>query len=418
MIHLCSNRKKRRPRMGKTYSNSRIESFEKCRLQYKYRYIDKVPLKFETIEAFVGTKAHEALKELYDFVKNKIVRPKDWLLSKYDELWKKDFSDSIKIVKKELSAEEYYQRGKKSLVDFYEEYQPFDRTKIVKTEESIFFNLKRNEKEYRFVGILDRLDWNDKEKIFEIHDYKTSATLMTQEEADQDVQLPLYQLALMSRWPEAEKTKLIWHFLLFNKQIESSRTKKQLMEVQDGVIEKIKAIEACEEFPPFKSVLCDWCDFQEICPLWKHPKKVEKFEDNKYKKDPGVKLVTAYTTLEDEKKELKEKITGIEQEQAKIAEAAIELAEREDIRVIDGPDKQLVVILKEEIGAPTRKDDQERWEGLRQFLIENDKYADVSTVNNRMLNKMLKSWPGEVVDRIKDFLIKKEIRKVDLKNKT
>ena len=201
--------------MGNTYSISRIESFDKCRLQYKYRYIDRVPLRIETIEAFVGTKVHETLKEFYDFIKNKIVKPKDWLLSRYEEKWKKDFSDSIKVVKKELSAEEYHQKGKESLADYYAEYKPFDQTKIVKTEESIYFNLKKDKKEYRFVGILDRLDWNDKKKIFEIHDYKTSGSLMTQEEANQDYQLPLYQLALMSQWPEAVKTKLVWHFLLF-----------------------------------------------------------------------------------------------------------------------------------------------------------------------------------------------------------
>jgi len=222
----------------------------------------------------------------------------------------------------------------------------------------------------------------------------------------------------MSKWTEAEKAKLIWHFLLFNKQIESSRTKKQLMEIQDEVIEKIKTIEFCDEFPSFKSALCDWCDFQEICPLWKHPKKVEKLEENKYKKDPGVKLVAAYSKLEEDKKKLKDKISEIEQEQEKIAEAAVEFAEREGSRVIDGPDKQLVVTIKEELGAPTRKDNQEKWKGLREFLIENDKYTDVSTVNNSMLTKMLKTWPHEVEVRIKDFLIKKVIRRVDLKNKS
>ena len=190
------------------------------------------------------------------------------------------------------------------------------------------------------------------------------------------------------------------------------------MEVQDAVIAKIKVIEACGEFPPFKSALCDWCDFQEICPLWKHPKKVEKLEENKYRKDPGVKLVMVYSELEEEKRILKEKISGIEQEQAKIAEAAIEFAEREDSRVIDGPDKQLVVTIKEEFGAPTRKDDQDKWEGLRTFLIEKDRYTDVSTVNSSMLHRMLKNWSRDVVDSVKKFLVKKAIRKVDLKNKT
>ena len=403
--------------MSSSYSFSKIGSFETCKLQYKYRYIDKLKIRVETIEAFMGIIVHEALKEFYDLVKNKITKPKKWLLSKYDELWKKGYKDSIKIVKKEFSAEDYYEKGKKCLMDYYEEYKPFDQTKIVKTEESVFFNLKHNSDEYRFTGIIDRLDWNDKEKIFEIHDYKTSASLMTQEEAGQDFQLPLYQLALLGMWPEAEKTKLIWHYLLFNKQIESSRTKEQLIEIQSTAVDKIKAIEACEEFPPHKSALCDWCDFQQVCPLWKHPKKMEKLDENKYRKDPGVKLVTSYSELEEEKKQLKTKIAEIEEEQAKIAEAAVEFAEKEDSWVIDGPDKQLVVTVKEELGAPARTEDTEKWEGLRNILIENDKYVDVSTVNSSMLNKMLKSWPQEFIDKIKGFLSKKTIKKVDLKNK-
>jgi putative RecB family exonuclease len=221
----------------------------------------------------------------------------------------------------------------------------------------------------------------------------------------------------MSQWPEAEKAKLIWHYLLFNKQVESSRTKKQLMEVQEAVVAKIKVIEACDDFLPLKSALCDWCDFQEICPLWKHPKKVEKLEENKYRKDSGVKLVTAYSELEEEKKEFKQKISGIEQEQEKIAEAAIEFAKSNDIQVIDGPDKRLVVTIKDEFGAPTRKDDQDKWEKLRAFLIEKDRYTEVSIVNNSMLQSMLKKWPRDVVDSVKKFLVKKVIRKVELKNK-
>jgi putative RecB family exonuclease len=404
--------------MSSSYSFSKIGSFETCKLQYKYKYVDKLKLRVETIEAFMGIIVHEALKEFYGLVKNKIIKPKKWLLSKYDELWKENYKDSIKIVKKEFSAEDYYEKGKKCLMDYYEEYKPFDQTKIVKTEGSVFFKLKQDSKEYEFTGIIDRLDWNDKEKVFEIHDYKTSATLMTQEEASQDFQLPLYQLALLSMWPEAEKTKLIWHYLLFNKQVESSRTKEQLMEIQSIAVDKIKAIEACDEFPPHKSALCDWCDFQQICPLWKHPKKVEKLEENKYRKDPGVKLVISYSELEEKKKQLKTKIAEIEQEQAKIAEAAVEFAEKEDSWVIDGPDKQLVVTVKEELGAPSRKEDEEKWEGLRNILIESERYVDVSTVNSSMLNKMLKSWPQEFIDRIKGFLSKKTVKKVDLKNKT
>lgn len=403
--------------MSNSYSFSKIESFEKCRLQYKYVYIDKLPSEIETIEAFMGSRVHEALKEFYDFIKNKVIKPKDWLLSRYNDLWQKNYNDSIKIVKKELSANDYYQKGRKCLSDYYEEYHPFDQTKIVKTEERIYFSLRHNEEEYHFSGILDRLDWNDREKIFEIHDYKTSSSLMTQEEADQDCQLPLYQLALQSKWPEAEKAKLIWHYLLFNKKIESSRTKDELSALEEMLIARIKEIEACQDFPPIKSALCDWCDFQEICPLWKHPKKMETLDINEYKKDPGVLLVSKYAKLEEKKEEFKKEIAQIEDEQAKIEEAAIEFAEREGIQTIDGPDHQLVLIIKDELSAPARKENAKNWEGLREFLIKENKYIDVSTVNNAMLNRMLRLWPQEMMEKIKSFLIRKITKRAELRKK-
>jgi len=386
-------------------------------LQFKYKYIDKLTTEIETIEAFMGSRTHEVLKEFYDFIKNKVIKPKEWVLSRYDDLWNKNYKDLIKIVKEEFSAEDYYEKGKKCLMDYYDEYKPFGQTKIVKTEEPIRFYVKHDGTEFPFFGILDRLDWNDEEKIFEIHDYKTSATLMTQENADEDYQLPLYQLAIMSRWPEAEKARLIWHFLLFNKQIESSRTKQQLKELQKIVVSKIEEIEVCDEFPPCKSALCNWCDFQEICPLWKHPKKMERLDINEYKNDPGVKLVSKYTELEEEKGELKKRIFDIEGDQAKIREAAIELAEREDIQVIDGPDKRLVVTIKKELRAPIRRENPENWEKLRSILVKDNKYVEVSTVNNNMLSLKMRNWPKDFIDKIKKFLIDKETKRVDLRSK-
>lgn len=403
--------------MSAPYSFSRIDTFEQCNLQYKYRYLDKLPTELETIEAFMGIQVHEALREFYDFIKNKVTKPKDWLLSRYEDLWRKNYHDSIKIVKKELSANDYYQKGRSCLLDYYEEYYPFDQTKIVKTEERISFTLRQNEEEYSFSGILDRLDWNDREKVFEIHDYKTSSILMTQEEAHSNIQLPLYQIALQSRWPEAEKAKLVWHFLLFNKQIESTRTKEELRALEKAVISRIKEIEAANEFPPNQSALCDWCDFQEICPLWKHPKRMETLGENEYKKDPGVVLVLKYTELEERKQELKQKIFEIDEEQAKIEEAAIEFAEREGILTIDGPDHQLVITVKDELCAPTRKENTEKWEKLREFLIQENRFYDVSTVNNQMLNRMLRLWPAESIEKIRNFLIKKITKKVDLRKK-
>ena len=54
-----------------TYSQSRLGTFDNCRLQYKYEYIEKPKLEveIETIEAFRGGVVHKVLEELYKLVK-------------------------------------------------------------------------------------------------------------------------------------------------------------------------------------------------------------------------------------------------------------------------------------------------------------------------------------------------------------
>lgn len=397
-----------------TYSQSRIGAFSNCRLKYKYKYIDDIEADRKGIEAFRGDMIHDVLEEFYKLVKQGAIKPLNWILSKYEELWNKNYTDSIQIVRKEVTVKDHYERGKKALIDFYEKYTPFDQAKVVSTEQPISFKIRYNDNEYNFYGILDRLDWNDKTNMFEIHDYKATGSLMTQEEADTDWQLGLYRIALKDKWPEIKQVKLVWHSLLFNKEIVSSRTEVQLEELQRDVIAEIKKVEECVDFYPKKSALCDWCEYQMICPLWKHPKAMETLPVNDYKKDPGVSLVAKYAELENAKSELKEKITGIETEQEKIKEAAIEFAEKNKISIIEGPESQLKVDIKEELRAPTKTEDSEAWQGLRDLLVGEKKYEEVSTVNNNMLNYRIKIWSKDFLEKIKKYLKKQVIKTVRL----
>jgi len=93
------------------------------------------------------------------------------------------------------------------------------------------------------------------------------------------------------------------------------------------------------------------------------------------------------------------------------------MAEREGFKVIDGPEKQLVITIKEELSAPSRREDASRWEKLRQFLQDENHYFEVSTVNNNMLNRMLKVWPLDFSQKVKKFLTKKIIKRVNLRKK-
>lgn len=398
------------------YSPSRISSFDGCKLKYKYGYIDKIHSDTEAIETFRGSTAHKALEDFYKLVKSGTTKPLEWVLGRYKEEWEKSYPENIKVVKKDVSIEDYFKKGQQALTDYYEKYKPFNQTKIVDTERLLKFSINRNDKEYSFHGKLDRLDWNDKDSIFEIHDYKVTNRLMTQEEADTDWQLGLYHIALKEKWPDIKKVKLVWHSLLFNKEIVSFRTEEQLKALEDNLVTKVEEIESCTEFPPDKSILCNWCDYQNICPLWKHPKQMEMLPVNEYKKDPGVKLVVEYAKLEIEKSELEEKIDAIEIVQAQIKEAAIEFAEKNKVKIIDGPSAQFKIDIKDELAAPTKAEDPRSWKELRDILIKEGKYNDVSTVHSKSISAVISrgEWPAEFVKKIMKFLQHKITKTVKL----
>lgn len=390
-----------------TYSPSKINCFDGCRLQYKYQYIDKLESDVETIEAFMGTRVHESLEVFYKLVKGGRIESLDWLLNNYKDSWEKNYSPSIKIVRDEFKAEHYFENGKKALVDYYEKYTPFNQAKILSIEDRLSFRIKYKGKEYQFTGILDRLDWNDGDGTFEIHDYKTGRKLITQDEADNNWQLGLYHVALKQKWPDIENIKLIWHFLVLNKEIVSYRTTAQIDELQKSVVSKIEEIENCVDFSPRKCAVCDWCDFQNVCPLWRHPKEMEKLSVNKYLSDAGVKLVAEYKKFEEEKNELKEKISVIEDEQSKIGEAAISFAKKNNILVIDGADAQLKIDIKKETRPPTKMENEENWWELRNILIKENKFQDVSTINSNMMIYQMRKWPASLLEKINKFLIEK-----------
>ena len=70
------------------FSHSRLETFESCALKFKYQYIEKVEIpKRDSIEAFLGSRVHDVLEELY---KHKLMGKtwtKEEFLGYYLNLW-------------------------------------------------------------------------------------------------------------------------------------------------------------------------------------------------------------------------------------------------------------------------------------------------------------------------------------------
>ena len=249
------------------FSYSSLETYKKCPAQFKIRYIDNIRKPDESIEAFMGKRVHEALEYLYNEVLDGQIPFFDRVVENYKSGWQSNWHNNIGIVRTENTADYYKYLGEDCIARYYRKNAPFEEP-IVGNEIEINFNIDENFK-YQIRGIIDRLD-HDGGGNWEIHDYKSGRRVLTQNQADKDNQLALYQIWLISKEIEIKSVKLVWHFLQSGIEIESVRTKKQLLDLSKSIKKQIDNIRLKvsngEEFPANKSILCNWCYYWEECP--------------------------------------------------------------------------------------------------------------------------------------------------------
>jgi putative RecB family exonuclease len=269
------------------YSNSKIETFEQCRLKFKYRYIDKiVPEIAKGIEAHLGDMVHRTLEWLYIGVMKNAIPSVNDLISFYSEKWQEIYSPDMPIVNKTMTVKDYFNRGVEFLVNYYMKYHPFQDNTIA-TEKKIEVDLDETGNK-KLIGYIDRLAHNLKRDEIEIHDYKTSNTIMAKEKVENSRQLSIYSLAIKEMFGKEKNICMIWHFLAHDMKICLRKSNEELENLKKELIEIINLIEATKEFPPNKSQLCYWCEYMNICPSWNKGIKREKQEELKFGKEEEI----------------------------------------------------------------------------------------------------------------------------------
>jgi DNA helicase-2/ATP-dependent DNA helicase PcrA len=142
-------------------SYSQLSSFQSCPLQYKYRYVIKIPAPTSAALSF-GDVVHKTLQAFYIKVKNLETPSKQELLSLYDELWvsigygNKQYEEKMKVHGVELLSAFYEKAYTPGLIPTALE-EPF-KIKITPT--------------VTLGGKIDRIDTLNDGTI-EIIDYKT-----------------------------------------------------------------------------------------------------------------------------------------------------------------------------------------------------------------------------------------------------
>jgi len=374
------------------YSPSKLDTYENCPQKYKFAYIDGLKVEEEGIEAFLGTRFHEAMEKLYAERRFRLMSLEE-LQAYYEDRWHKNFHEKVIIVGEGRTAEEYFQLGLKFIEDYYRHYYPFDQNKILGLEQKIEVDLDGTGR-YLLLGFIDRIDLTA-EGVIEIHDYKTSSNLPAQEEIDSDRQLALYQLGLQQKWPWAEKVELVWHYVAFDLELRSTRKPAQLEALRRETIDLINLIEADQEFLPRESHLCRWCGFFNVCPLKKHEAELEHLSPNEYLKEEGVLLVNKYMEYLKQKREA-------EAELEKLKEAIIKYAEARGLSRVMGSEFHLNLKKQERFVFP-RLEEKER-QLLEDIIKQAGLWEKYSTFDRYALEKDLKS--GQIDSSLVESLAK------------
>lgn len=274
-------------------SYSALEAFKRCPLKFKLQYLDKIKTS-KSKEALFGTLVHKVLKTLHE--PGLLIPTEEEILKFFADSW----DSSIYSDEREASAA--FSRGVKMLKDYYAKNYPADFNVV--TLETMFAAPIETKKETHLItGKIDRVDKTN-DGLFEVIDYKTTKKMPSQESVDKDLQLAVYHLGVINRWPSLKEknqpVKVSLYYLQHGEKLSTLRQAEQMEETKENIIQTIDSIQAAqqkEKFEPKPSALCDWCEYQKYCPLYKH-----KFIEKKlFFNDQDVKaLIGEYVALKDE----------------------------------------------------------------------------------------------------------------------
>ncbi len=259
-----------------SFSYSKMSTYKECPQKYKFRYILKIPEKPKYYFAF-GTALHKVMEFMYANLKPPFP-PLEETLKFFRTDWQKtSFADKgYASIQKELEG---YEEGVKIIEAYYKKHEK-DIFNPLSTE----FRTTQEVDGLSIISIVDRIDYLGEGKV-SILDYKTGKTVKREPD-----QLLMYQ-KLMSQSPQllnlvrtkdpkiekVDVANLLFYYLpKLDEQIYTPAPKEEIDIFWQGVLKVADNIKA-EKFSATPSELaCKFCDYKDLCPVWKN-KKAEDF---------------------------------------------------------------------------------------------------------------------------------------------
>lgn len=244
------------------FSHSRLSTLDDCPRRYEYQYVKGLRAAFQTVEAFRGNVAHDALGWLYTEREERREPGPDELVERYRHAWRSRHSGDVKIVQEGMDLDGYRREGEEWLRRHHATTFATDRRETLAVERKVETTMGGQP----FVGYVDRLARDRADGTLHVVDYKTGKR-MPATAAEAGLQLRAYAVAVLETHGGAE-VRLEYDYLQHGKTLAESMPREEVPAVAAAVgakVEEALRAEARGEFPPRPGRLCAWCGFRAAC---------------------------------------------------------------------------------------------------------------------------------------------------------
>lgn len=279
-----------------TMSNSRFSIYSNCPLKYSYYYEQGIK-GFPNPHLHFGSAVHAALNKYHaKFDLRGEQGTLDDLIKEYEKAWddlKEDMLNSISgsmahkwrvalseagsakaemedtldrlstIYVNDEEEERFKKRGVNILDDYFKDNQT-NPNRIIALEKSLNMTFKGLD----IMGYIDRIEKTPEEEI-EVVDYKTGERLLEEEHIarGEDPQSMIYTMLVEKKWGKKLKN-FYYYYLSKRKKVPCIPLPRHIEKNFENLVDTANYIKY-ERFKPAPGPLCDWCDYEIICPEWK-----------------------------------------------------------------------------------------------------------------------------------------------------
>jgi len=239
------------------FSYSAISTFQNCPLAFRFRYLDRKPEAFVTVETHMGRSVHGVLQFAYEAPGGPGSVTTERLESHYRELWSREDPARIHLAKRDKTPESYYQAGFNMILAFQSRVMATDQRQSLGLERNFSIELAGDT---IFRGVVDRIA-RQADGLLRVIDYKTGRT----GEPLDTLQLPSYALFAFSLTRE-DRLELCFEDLREGVTRTAIMRRDGIGEIRERLLDSIENIRRAADFPPRPSPLCRWCGFSPDCP--------------------------------------------------------------------------------------------------------------------------------------------------------